>query len=109
VRRKVEVPLHRLAHARSGDKGNQLNIALICYDPACYDTISEQVTAERVAAHFAARQPGSVVRYELPKLKLASAKLPASISETPHWAVIETSSATTSSASKCKRTSWLSN
>ena len=68
MRRKIEVPLHRLAHARSGDKGNRLNIALICYDPAFYDTISEQVTAERVAAHFAARQPGSVVRYELPKL-----------------------------------------
>jgi hypothetical protein len=68
MRRKIELPLHRLAHARSGDKGNRLNIALICYDPAFYDTISEQVTAERVAAHFAARQPGSVVRYELPKL-----------------------------------------
>ena len=66
--RKVEVPLHRLAHARSGDKGDRLNIALICYDPAFYDTIAAQVTAERVAAHFAARGPANVVRYELPKL-----------------------------------------
>jgi hypothetical protein len=65
---KVEVPLHDVAHARSGDKGDRLNIALICYDPAFYDTIGEQVTAERVAAHFAARQPRKVVRYALPKL-----------------------------------------
>ena len=66
--RKVEVSLYRLAHARSGDKGNRLNIALICRDPAFYSTLAETVTADRVAAHFAARQPGNVMRYELPKL-----------------------------------------
>ena len=54
--------------ARSGDKGDRLNIALICYDPAFYATIAEQATAERVAAHFAVRRPRNVVRYELPKL-----------------------------------------
>ena len=64
----TEVALYRLAHARSGDKGDRLNIALICYDPAFYATIAEQATAERVAAHFAARRPRKVVRYELPKL-----------------------------------------
>jgi hypothetical protein len=66
--RNIEVALYRLAHARSGDKGDRLNIALICYDPAFYATIAEQATAERVAAHFAARRPRKVVRYELPKL-----------------------------------------
>ena len=65
---RVEVPLHDVAHARSGDKGNRLNIALICYDPAFYDAVNEQVTAERVAAHFAPRQPSNVVRYAVPKL-----------------------------------------
>ena len=65
---KVEVPLHHVAHARSGDKGNRLNIALICYDPAFYESVADQVTAERVAAHFAARRPGKVTRYALPKL-----------------------------------------
>ena len=64
----VEVPLHRLAHARTGDKGNRCNIALICRDPRFYATIAEQVTAERVTAHFAARRPGKVARYELPRL-----------------------------------------
>ena len=64
----VDVPLHRLAHARSGDKGNRSNIALICRDRAFYAAIAAQMTAERVAAHFAARRPGKVTRYELPKL-----------------------------------------
>jgi hypothetical protein len=67
MNQKVELPLHDVAHARSGDKGDRLNIALICYDPAFYGSIGEQ-TAERVAAHFAARQPAKVVRYALPKL-----------------------------------------
>jgi hypothetical protein len=62
------VPLHRLAHARSGDKGNRLNIALVCRAPAFYSAIAQAVTAERVAAHFAARRPSRVVRHELPKL-----------------------------------------
>ena len=65
---KVELPLYRLAHARSGDKGNRLNIALVCYEPAYYGVIAREVTAERVAKHFAARRPRKVVRYELPKL-----------------------------------------
>jgi hypothetical protein len=64
----VEVPLHRVAHARSGDKGNRLNIALICRDPAFYQPLAEQLTAERVAEIFASRHPSSVVRYDLPKL-----------------------------------------
>lgn len=62
------VRLHQIANARSGDKGNRLNIALVCRDPAHYDAIAAQVTAERVAAAFAARKPTRVVRYDLPKL-----------------------------------------
>jgi hypothetical protein len=64
----VTLPLHRIAHARAGDKGNRLNVSLICYAPELYDAIAAQVTAERVAAIFAARRPSRVVRYELPRL-----------------------------------------
>ena len=64
----IDVPLYRLAHARTGDKGNRSNIALICRKPEFYATIAAQVTAERVAEHFAARRPSKVTRYELPKL-----------------------------------------
>lgn len=63
-----DVLLHRLAHARSGDKGNRLNIALICYRPEFFDTVAEQVTPERVADLFASRKVGRVQRYDLPKL-----------------------------------------
>src|SRR5215475_6279225 len=62
------VRLHQIANARSGDKGNRLNIALVCRDPAHYEAIATQITAERVAAAFAARKPTRVVRYDLPKL-----------------------------------------
>lgn len=63
-----EVLLHRIAHARSGDKGNRLNIALVCYRPDFFDTVAQQVTAERVAVLFASRKVGHVQRFELPKL-----------------------------------------
>jgi hypothetical protein len=63
-----EVLLHRLAHARSGDKGNRLNIALVCYRPEFFDTVAAQATPDRVAALFASRAVGAVKRYDLPKL-----------------------------------------
>ena len=65
---KHTVRLHEIANARSGDKGDRLNIALICRDPAHYVAVATQVTAERVAAAFAARKPTRVVRFDLPKL-----------------------------------------
>ena len=64
----LEVPLHEVAHARSGDKGNRLNIALVCRDPGFYADIAEQITAERVRDLFSSRNPTAVVRYNLPRL-----------------------------------------
>ncbi len=64
----TKVALHAIANARAGDKGNRLNIALVCRDPAHYPALAAQVTAERVAQVFAARKPSRVVRYDLPKL-----------------------------------------
>lgn len=65
----VQVPLYRLAHGRTGDKGNRSNISVIAYHPALWPAIEQQVTAERVAAHFAARVPSQVARYLLPQLQ----------------------------------------
>lgn len=62
------VLLHEIANARAGDKGNRLNIALVCRDPVHYPAIAEQLTADRVAAAFASRRPSRVRRYDLPKL-----------------------------------------
>lgn len=62
------VPLHRLAHARAGDKGERLNLALFAYDPEDYDTLLELVTEERVLALFAHRGASRVRRYPMPGL-----------------------------------------
>ena len=64
-----DMELHALAHARTGDKGNRLNISLIAYTPALYPLLVEQVTEAVVAARFAHRRPSAVKRYELPKLQ----------------------------------------
>jgi hypothetical protein len=65
----IEVELHELAHARTGDKGDRANISLIPYDPAAFGFIGQAVTAERVKDWFAHRNVGRVVRYDLPKLQ----------------------------------------
>jgi hypothetical protein len=62
------VALYDLAHARTGDKGDRINISLIAYRSEDYGRLVEHVTAERVASHFAHRQPAQVRRYLLPKL-----------------------------------------
>ena len=63
-----DIPLHDLAHARTGDKGNHSNISLIAFRQEDWPLLVVQVTPERVAAHFAARRPTRVRRYLLPKL-----------------------------------------
>ncbi len=64
----TQIRLYDIAHARTGDKGNRANIALIAYREEDYPLLAEQVTAERVARHFAARKPTDVQRYLLPRL-----------------------------------------
>lgn len=63
-----QVPLHALAHGRTGDKGNRSSISVIAYDPADWPLLVEQVTADRVAALFAHRAPGRIERFLLPRL-----------------------------------------
>lgn len=65
----TKVLLVDIAHARSGDKGNSVNIGLFPYRDGDYDLIKEKVTAERVKDHFAGLVEGEVVRYEAPNLK----------------------------------------
>ncbi|PZX12392.1 hypothetical protein LX81_03650 [Palleronia aestuarii] len=60
--------LHDLAHGRSGDKGDRLNVSVIAYRPQDFDLIVEQVTEARVAALLADRRPSAVRRYLLPRL-----------------------------------------
>ncbi len=64
----ARVPLSRIAHARSGDKGDASNIGLIANRHALYETIRDQVTEERVKRHFAGICRGRVERFEVPNL-----------------------------------------
>lgn len=64
----VCVPLYRLAHSRSGDKGDISNLSLIAWDADCYAVIEAYVTAERVREWFSYRRPRAVTRYDLPRL-----------------------------------------
>lgn len=64
----MKVPLARIAHARSGDKGDGSNVGLIANSAELYEIICREVTAERVKAHFRAICQGKVERYEVPNL-----------------------------------------
>ena len=60
--------LHDLAIARSGDKGNRATLSVIARDPAHYPLLVQQLSAERVRAHYAGVVRGSVQRHLLPQL-----------------------------------------
>ena len=62
------VPLYRLAHGRTGDKGDRSNISVIALRPELYEVIEAQVTEARVAELFAHRRPAAVKRFLLPRL-----------------------------------------
>lgn len=61
--------VHDLAHARSGDKGNTSNVAVIAYDDAGYERIRRQLTSERMMDAYAHLAKGPITRYEIPKLR----------------------------------------
>jgi hypothetical protein len=64
----IEVPLLRLALARSGDKADSANIAIIARDPAFAPIIRREVTPQRMAEHFRYQVSGRVQRFEAPGL-----------------------------------------
>ena len=64
----MTVPLSRIAHTRSGDKGDTCNIGVIAYDDRHYPALVREVTPERVKKHFGTFVAGEVERYELPNL-----------------------------------------
>src|SRR5205085_10040132 len=64
----MRVQLTKLAHARSGDKGDTANVGLIALRDEFYPLLVREVTAERVKQHFRGICKGEVERYELPNL-----------------------------------------
>ena len=63
---QIEVPLIRLAWARSGDKGDISNIGVIARRPEWLPQLRAQLTEARVAEWLAHLVQGPVTRYELP-------------------------------------------
>lgn len=64
----MKVQLVKLAHARSGDKGDTANIGLIALRDEVYPILVREVTKARVQEHFKGICKGAVERFELPNL-----------------------------------------
>lgn len=64
----MTAPLARVAHARSGDKGDTANLGVIARRPEHYPILLRELTAERILRFFSDRVKGPVERYELPNL-----------------------------------------
>jgi hypothetical protein len=60
--------LREIAHARTGDKGNIVNISLIAYRQDDYPLLEQHVTAERVTQLFSSIITRAVDRYCVPGL-----------------------------------------
>ncbi|KAA0012862.1 hypothetical protein F0A17_07975 [Billgrantia pellis] len=60
--------LHRYAHARAGDKGDRLNLAVFAHDTRHYAWLLEQLSEARVMTLFHHRGVTAVRRYPMPNL-----------------------------------------
>ena len=61
--------MYEIAHGRTGDKGDRLNVSIIPFDDSGYDAIAEQATEARMLEMFRHRGATEARRYDLPKLK----------------------------------------
>jgi hypothetical protein len=60
--------LFALAHGRSGDKGDTVNVGVIARHPDFYAFLCDTLSTERVKRHFGDLVKGDVQRFELPNL-----------------------------------------
>lgn len=59
----METLLQHVAHVRSGDKGDTSNVVVVAYTEGLYVPLKEQLTAERMRAHYDGLVTGEVRRY----------------------------------------------
>ncbi len=64
----MKVQLTKLAHARSGDKGDTANVGVIALRAEFYPLLARELTAARIKEHFKGICNGEVERFELPNL-----------------------------------------
>lgn len=65
----TRVPLLRLAHGRSGDKGDTSNIGILARSPEAFEVLGRVLTAEVVREYFSHVVRGEVRRYPMPGLR----------------------------------------
>jgi hypothetical protein len=63
-----KVRLNQIAHARSGDKGDTVNVGVIARAPEHYELLRQVLTVERVKEHFGDMVKGKVERFEMPNI-----------------------------------------
>ncbi|MCC5940009.1 MAG: hypothetical protein JJU37_00560 [Balneolaceae bacterium] len=63
-----KVHLLKIAHGRSGDKGNGSNVGIIARHPKIYPFLRETLTETRVKEHMKHICKGDVERYEMPNI-----------------------------------------
>jgi len=66
--RTETITLGQIATARSGDKGNHANLAVVAHSQAGFEFLRTHLSAQRIAEYFAGLHPGGVERYELPNV-----------------------------------------
>lgn len=64
------VQLHRIAQARSGDKGEGSNAGVIARSDPAYSFLKEHLTEERVRLHMAGINRGGVRRFEADNMRV---------------------------------------
>lgn len=64
----MKVKLREIAHARSGEKGDNVNISVIAYREKDYELIEKQVTVASVRELYGPITEGEIQRFELPNI-----------------------------------------
>ncbi len=60
--------LKDIAYARSGDKGDVVNIGVLAYNEAAYQRLLQTLTPERIKRHFGDWVRGGVEVYPMPNI-----------------------------------------
>ncbi len=64
----ARVHLLKIAHGRSGDKGNASNVGIIARHPSIYPFLEKELTAQRIKEHMKHVCLGKVERFEMPNI-----------------------------------------
>lgn len=64
-----KLQLRDLAYARSGDKGDVVDIGVMAFNQEAYEILRKKLTPERIKEHFKGDVKGEVKIYEMPNIQ----------------------------------------